>query len=213
MTDENKRKQKAEEMRKYRTFKHIQSIVNNKDAISLCFSFSDETLQNTNEQTRLQYIKRYLNAFASDYVLNKDYGKENGREHYHAIATPKYKIFLCDAYKLGNLEYKKIHENGFYKAINKNNNAIAKRFLNHATKTTTRQSKILFARRNRQSEIKYNLKLKIDAFLNGKKADFDIDAFLDEELQEKEKYREEHEKELEEEQEEMRQTFFKKHFN
>ena len=164
MTIETKRKIKAETMRKYRTYKHILSIVNKYDAISLTFSFTDETLNNTNEQTRLQYIKRYLNAFASDYVLNKDFGALNGREHYHAIATPKYKIFLYDAYKYGNLEFKKIHQNGQYKNINKNNETIAKRFLNHALKETTHKSKLIFARCHRQSTSKY--KRKIDAFLN-----------------------------------------------
>lgn len=164
MTTQNKQQLKAESMRNYRAFKRIQNIVNKQDAISLTFSFSDATLERTNENTRLQYIKRYLNAFACDYVLNKDYGKENKREHYHAIATPKYKIFLCDAYKLGNLEFKKIHKNGQYKAVNKSDKEIAKRFFNHATKDTTQHSKLIFARNNRQSESKY--KNRIDAFLN-----------------------------------------------
>lgn len=147
MTTETKRRLKAEQMRKYRAFKHILKIVNEKTATTLTFSFTDETLEKTNEQTRLQYIKRYLNAFASDYVLNKDYGQENGREHYHAIATPKYKMFLSRYYKLGNLDFKKIHNNGRYITINKDNKTIAKRFLNHATKSTTKTSKIIFARK------------------------------------------------------------------
>ena len=183
----------SEYQRINRLKKRITNMLkNNNNCYFLTFTFRNHVIESKNQLKRLRYVKQYLSDFANEYILNIDYGKITKREHYHAIATPKYKIFLCDAYKLGNLEYKKIHENGYYKAINKNNDAIAKRFLNHATKETTKQSKIIFARRNHQSEIKYNLKLKIDAFLNGKKADFDINAFLDEELQEMEKYREEH---------------------
>lgn len=159
-------KNKAEQMRQYRTYKHILSIIKDNDAISLCFSFNDATLKKTNKKTRLLYIKRYLNDFASDYVLNCDYGAKKKREHYHAIATPKYKIFLLDAYKYGNIQATKIHDNKRYQNINKNNEEIAKRFYNHATKETTQQSRIIFARKNNQSESKY---IKdIDAFLNDK---------------------------------------------
>ena len=184
MTTETKRKLKAEKMRKYRIYKHILSIVKDNDAISLTFSFTDETLNKTNKETRLQYIKRYLNAFASDYVLNKDYGALNGREHYHAIATPKYKIFLCDAYKYGNMELTPIHRNKRYKTINKSDEETAKRFLNHALKETTKQSKIIFARKtNKESQYKK----QIDAFLNrlnNEESKKDFDAFIYEEMTE-----------------------------
>lgn len=159
-------KNKAEQMRHYRTYNHILSIIKDNDAISLCFSFNDVALNKTNAKTRLLYIKRYLNDFASDYVLNCDYGAKNKREHYHAIATPKYKIFLLDAYKYGNIQATKIHDNKRYQNINKNNEEIAKRFYNHATKETTQQSRIIFARKNNQSESKY-IK-QIDAFIKSK---------------------------------------------
>lgn len=206
MTTETKRKIKADEMRKYRTIKHILSIIKNYDAISLCFSFSDETLQKTNEKTRLFYIKKYLNDFAKDYILNKDYGGNNGREHYHAIARPKYKIFLSKFYTLGNMTFTKIHS-AKYGAINTDIKTMANRFYNHATKQTTNGSRLIFARCNRQSESKY--KYTIDRFLRGldiKESEkyYKDMALFDEETAEIEKIY----KEYEEEQEEMRQRFF-----
>lgn len=204
MTDETKRKLKAESMRKYRTLKRIYNIVKDVNATTLTLTFNEETLQNTNKQTRLQYIKRYLNDFASDYVLNVDYGALNSREHYHAIATPKYKIFLLNRYKYGNIQAVKIHSNKRYKNINKSDKEIATRFYNHATKQTTKGEKLIFARPNK-NESKY--KNQIDAFLNGIKqaTNDEIINFLSEELNELDEWR----KQYEQEQEEMRQTFIK----
>lgn len=64
-----------------------QMLHNNDTVVFLTLTFTAETLRNTTEQTRRRYVTRYLSSFASDYVANVDYGKTNGREHYHAVAN------------------------------------------------------------------------------------------------------------------------------
>lgn len=55
----------------------------------ITFTFTDETLQSTTSDTRKQYIRRVLSKFCEDYFGNIDYGKENGREHFHFIIVVK----------------------------------------------------------------------------------------------------------------------------
>ena len=68
-------------------FKLSRMLHNNDTVVFLTLTFPDETLKNTSELTRRRYVTRYLSSFASDYVANVDYGKQNGREHYHAVAN------------------------------------------------------------------------------------------------------------------------------
>ena len=68
-------------------------------------TFSDEVLQSTSEQTRREYVRKFLkaNANGSHYVANIDYGAKNGREHYHAVTN-----FPCNAWKYGHQSSKAI---------------------------------------------------------------------------------------------------------
>lgn len=50
------------------------------------FTFSDDYMEKTTADTRRQKIQRTLRASgALDYYGNIDFGKKNGREHYHAL--------------------------------------------------------------------------------------------------------------------------------
>lgn len=49
------------------------------------FTFTDESLRSMSSDTRKQYIRRELSRFCEDYFGNIDFGKENGREHFHFI--------------------------------------------------------------------------------------------------------------------------------
>lgn len=53
--------------------------------IFVTLTFSDETLSKTSEDTRRQKVRRYLSQFSDNYVANKDFGGQKGREHYHAV--------------------------------------------------------------------------------------------------------------------------------
>lgn len=79
----NARYKKASRVRS----KLSKMLHNNDTVVFLTLTFSDDTLKNTSELTRRRYVTRYLSSFASDYVANVDYGKKNGREHYHAVAN------------------------------------------------------------------------------------------------------------------------------
>ena len=50
-------------------------------------TFTDEVLANTSAQTRKDYVRKWLNDNTLDYFACVDYGKENAREHYHAICA------------------------------------------------------------------------------------------------------------------------------
>ena len=65
----------------------IREAVASGSAWFITITFSPETLENTNEQTRRKYVSRWLKSLTPFYVANIDYGKEKGREHYHAVIT------------------------------------------------------------------------------------------------------------------------------
>lgn len=49
------------------------------------FTFNNETLENTTDETRRRYIRRAMKSVSDIYVGNYDKGKQNEREHYHAL--------------------------------------------------------------------------------------------------------------------------------
>lgn len=70
-------------------------------------TFRDDVLDTTNADTRLKYVRDYLNATFADYFACIDFGKKNGREHYHAIVNPSsyaYEVVKID--KRGRVYYK-----------------------------------------------------------------------------------------------------------
>lgn len=54
-------------------------------------TFRDDVLETTTEETRREYVRKFLKekakANGSHYVANVDYGRKNEREHYHAVAN------------------------------------------------------------------------------------------------------------------------------
>lgn len=50
-------------------------------------TFDDDALQRLSERTRHRYAQTWLNENCRDYFANVDYGKKNGREHFHAVAV------------------------------------------------------------------------------------------------------------------------------
>lgn len=58
-------------------------------AIFLTLTFTDEVLQKTSQDTRRQYVRKFLKENCDIYVANIDFGDKNGREHYHALVRAK----------------------------------------------------------------------------------------------------------------------------
>lgn len=63
----------------------IKGIVFDGDAVFLTLTFNDDILASTSQETRRRYVTRLLKRYCAKYVANIDFGKLNGREHYHAI--------------------------------------------------------------------------------------------------------------------------------
>lgn len=165
------KQKRAEKARKSRLKKRILSMLEEEQRpIFLTFTFSDKTLEETNEKTRLRAVKKYLNEQAKAYILNCDYGSQNEREHYHAIATPKAKIFLKYKWRYGYLKYNLIELNKSADVEQWRLNCC--RFLeNHATKETTKGSKIIYSRSQpKHKKIKYGFAKEAKTILSKNKS-------------------------------------------
>ena len=68
---------------------HIELMISFPECTFLTLTFTDEVLENTSLQTRKKYVERYLKeqSHGFPYVANIDFGKQNGREHYHAVCA------------------------------------------------------------------------------------------------------------------------------
>lgn len=121
--------------------KRIATMLDKGSCIFLTFTFTDEVLEKTTRETRRQKIRRYLAHYNCPYVANIDFGKKNGREHYHAIIqcnSIDYKL-----YDYGNLDGERIvNSANDYVKLSK---YIAK-LTNHAIKETTKQNYIIYSR-------------------------------------------------------------------
>ena len=176
--------QRALKMKKKRLFNRVYSMLEKGNVKFLTFTFKESFLKATTPKTRERYIKAYLNDFASDYVLNIDYGKTTKREHYHAIATPKYKIFMLDIFskQYGFLQCESIGNLKRYANINKSLEDIAKRLTNHATKDTTNKGRIIYSRALiKNKELKPIYTAKIDGLMRDKQRE----KIIQEQLKEK----------------------------
>lgn len=132
----------ATRQRNRRLKEHIENMLVSGQCIFLTLTFTDNTLERTNEDTRKRYVKRYLKEVSSQYVANIDYGSKNEREHYHAIV-------LCD-----KVDYSFWHKYGAIKGelIKVEDNASKRlskyvnKLTNHAIKETTRRNCIIYSR-------------------------------------------------------------------
>ena len=122
--------------------KRITKIIQS-DSLFLTFTFTDEVLQNTTQDTRQQYVRRFLNTISSNYVANIDFGKTNGREHYHAVCIVSGKIDYT-SWQHGALNGVKVRSSSNPLALAKYIN----KFVHHATKDSTCKSKIIYSRQN-----------------------------------------------------------------
>ena len=123
-----------------RLFKKITKMLLSGKCIFLTFTFTDEILATTTFDTRKQYVRRFLSSYNCPYVANVDYGKTNGREHYHA---------LIQIDKVNYNDYKYGASNGKRVAGASSGAKLAKyiaKLTNHAIKQTTKQNRIIYDR-------------------------------------------------------------------
>lgn len=119
------------------------SILLKKPCWFYTFTFTDDVLSFTSPATRRRYISRILKN--CNYIANVDYGKKNGREHYHAVAD-----CLIEDYPYGfytaisiRLDYDCI---GNCTSLSRLSKYIAK-LSNHSLKDTTGRSRLMYSRK------------------------------------------------------------------
>lgn len=127
--------------RNQRLRKRISNIIEC-DSLFLTFTFTDEVLAKTTQDTRQIYVRRFLKSFSDNYVANIDFGKENEREHYHAVCVVPGRIDYT-TWKYGALNGERVRKNSSPLALAKYVNKL----VYHATKETTTQ-RIIFSRQN-----------------------------------------------------------------
>ena len=119
----------------------IREAVASGSAWFITITFSPETLAKTNEKTRRVYVSRWLKSLTPFYVANIDYGKNKGREHYHAVITSDERPPKTWSYGFIDILKVKTTENDT-KRISK----YISKLTNHAIKNTTKSKRIIYSR-------------------------------------------------------------------
>lgn len=121
----------------------ISSIIYNYDNLFfLTFTFKDKVLNNTDYDTRRQYVRRWLKKYCFDYVGNVDYGEKNHREHYHALVACD-RVDTSSWLSKGAMNFERVRldekiDDKMAKYINK--------FVYHAIKETTKRQHLIYKR-------------------------------------------------------------------
>lgn len=151
----------ADKQRKKRLRKRIERIMSKGKAYFITLTFNDQTLLSTDANTRRTYATRLLKTISSDFVGNIDFGKQNGREHFHFVAystllddikykfTKKYGWICSDAVQLADWSkygFYSIKSCGSDKVDQQKLSWYISKLTNHAIKETTKRSALIFSR-------------------------------------------------------------------
>ena len=127
--------------RTLRLKKRITKILTTGPCLFLTLTFNEYSLEHNSAVSRRTAVRKYLKSFNAPYVGNIDFGKRNGREHYHAVIGidkvdySKWTYGAINGIKIRN-------ETDDLTRISK---YIAK-LTNHAIKETTKRSVIIYSR-------------------------------------------------------------------
>lgn len=127
-----------------RVKKKVNQILQYEHKYFITFTLEDKYLTR-DKKYLMRKIKEALST-ASLYIANEDYGKLNGRLHFHALVCYDSQLdyttkdnFINSIWKYGNIDYLKVYDN--------NDTAITKyltKLTNHAIKETA--GKIIYSR-------------------------------------------------------------------
>lgn len=116
------------------------------DVVFVTLTFSDDYLYNTSELYRRKSITAFLKKYCTQYIANIDFGKLNGREHYHAIIGNYLPLEALD-------EYRSIFNSSIHVERVRNHTTdtskLAKyvaKLTNHALKVTTKRQALIYSR-------------------------------------------------------------------
>ena len=130
--------------RALRLKKRISSMLENGSNLFLTLTFNDDTLNSTTQKERRVAVSRFLKSFGVPYVANIDFGKLNGREHYHAVLNTD-NIDLKSWRKYGNINVERIKSKNLSRASSKISKYVSK-LTNHSIKTTTQRQALIYSR-------------------------------------------------------------------
>lgn len=85
--------------RRRRIRKYINEMALTFPRLMLCTLTFNDVLMTTSEESRKQYVSRYLNSVCADYFACIDFGGKLGREHYHAIIAADYPMQYVGKHK------------------------------------------------------------------------------------------------------------------
>lgn len=107
----DKLKDKRKRIRKY-----IRGMKVTFDELYLVTLTFDDTYDTTITESRKKYAQRWLNEYTLDYFACLDFGKKNGREHYHAICAFDFPLeaFLIHKHVFYRLPKPALWNFGFY---------------------------------------------------------------------------------------------------
>lgn len=141
-------------------------------------TFDDVTLFSTSELTRRTYVRKYLSSQSERYFANRDFGKKNGREHYHALVVGEVD-FKKWTHGTVNSKRVKVPKDGEKEAVSRISKYIDK-ITNHALKDTA-CDRIIWSRSFSQKELPEEEELLDSRELNKEYYDtLDALAWLDE---------------------------------
>lgn len=111
------------------------------------FTFNDETLSKNTEESLKVYTRRFLKKHCLDYLANVDFGKQNKRIHFHAVAVckdvlPYQEWFQECNYGVMKAEYIRFENDNEEKRMSKYINKLSL----HAIKTTTGLKRLITCR-------------------------------------------------------------------
>lgn len=124
--------------------KRVKSFLLNGGCCFLTLTFNDDTLNKTTREQRRVFVVRYLKSCCAPYVANIDFGKNNGREHYHALINCE-SVDFTKWYKYGAIKSEKVRNRDISVDSLRLSKYVAK-LSNHAIKNTTRRSALIYSR-------------------------------------------------------------------
>lgn len=133
--------------RKQRVKERITHMLGTYDeVVFLTLTFKTPVLNSTTEEERRACVVSFLKSIHWSYVANIDYGKKNGREHYHCVVASRLSAHAIMFWrsKFGRIGFEQI--NNHTTDASKIGQYIAK-LTNHAIKKTTKRQAIIYSRK------------------------------------------------------------------
>ena len=114
------------------------------------FTFNDDTLEKNSKESLKTYVRRFLKDNCIDYLANVDYGKKNGRIHFHAVCIAKDVLPYQIWYEVHNYGTLKVEHCRFDKE--KSDEKKMSKYINklslHSIKDTTGMKRVITCRRS-----------------------------------------------------------------